>query len=186
MGDIHPVDILIYMINFFVTFLLLYLLLYKPVSKFLSGRRERIADSLRDAEEARKQAEGILLEAKAELASTGEKSAQLAHETIESAADAAEKIMDNAQEKAAAILVRAREQMEEERQMALERAFTDLVSFTGSLASRVLTREVNIEDNRAIVDQFFAENNEAIKRGGRTQVANKPEDTSPAKQEEPL
>lgn len=162
MEDINLVEILIYFINFLVTFLLLYLLLYKPVSRFLGERRERTVNSLKEAEETRKEAELILQEAKAELASTGEKSRQLSHETIENAALAAEKIIDNAEEEAAAMTARAREQMEAERQVALERAFTDLVSFAGGLASSVLAREVSIEDNRAIVDHFFKENNMEI------------------------
>lgn len=162
MEDINLVEILIYMINFLVTFLLLYLLLYKPVSRFLGERRERTVNTLKEAEEARKEADRILQEAKAELASTGEKSRQLSHETIENAALAAEKIIDNAQEEASALIARAREQMEAERQLALERAFSDLVSFAGSLASRVLAREVSIEDNHAIVDHFFKENNMEI------------------------
>jgi len=162
MEDINLVEILIYIINFFVTFLLLYLLLYKPISRFLSERRELTVNSLKEAKETRKEAELILQEAKAELASIGEKSRQLSHETIENTALAAEKIIDNAQEEAAAMIVRAREQMEVERQMAMEHAFTDLVSFAGSLASRVLAREVSIDDNSEIVEQFFKENNMEI------------------------
>lgn len=178
MEDINLVDMLIYMINFLVTFLLLYLLLYKPVSRFLAERRERTVNSLKEAEETRKEAERILQEAKAELASTGEKSRQLSHETIENAALAAEKIMDNAQEEASAMIVRAREQMEMERQVALERAFTDLVSFAGSLASRIIAREVSIEDNWAIVDHFFKEYNIEINGGASAQAENKPEGKS--------
>lgn len=158
MEGINLVDIPIYITNFLVTFLLLYLLLYKPVSRFLGERRERMVNTLREAEDTRKEAELILQEAQAELANTGEKSRQLAHETIENAALAAEKIIDNAQEEASAMIVRAREQMEAERQKAMEHAFTDLISFAGGLASRVLGREVSIEDNRAIVDDFLKEN----------------------------
>lgn len=162
MENINLVEILIYIINFLVTFLVLYLLLYRPVSRFLSERRERTANTLKEAEETRQEAERLLQEAKAELASIGEKSRQLSHETIENAALAAENIIDNAQEEASAIIARAREQMETERQLALEHAFTDLVSFAGGLASRILEREVSIEDNRAIVDYFFKENNMEI------------------------
>lgn len=165
MQDITLVDILIFFINFFVTFLLLYLLLYKPVSKFLGDRRERTLNSLKVAEETRIEAELNLQKAKEELANTGEKARQLSHETIENAALAAEKIMDNAQEKASVMITRSREQMEAERQVALEHAFTDLISFAGVLASRILAREVNIEDNRAIADHFFKENTMEITGG---------------------
>ena len=163
MGDINLVEILIYIINFLVTFLLLYLLLYKPVSKFLGERRDRIANSLAGAVATKNEAEGILREAKAELASTGEKARQLSQEAIENAAFDAERIVDDAEEKASEMIVRAREQMEAERQAALERAYTELVSFAGTLASRILSREITIEDNREIAERFFSERVEAGK-----------------------
>ena len=157
MEGINVIDIPIYIISFFVTFVLLYLLLYKPVSKFLGDRKNRIANALNEAEEMRKEAEVALQEAKAELASTGEKARQLSHETIENAALDAERILDNAQEEAHAMRMRARAKMEAERQAALERAFTELVSLAGGLASRILSREVTIDDNREIVEIFFSE-----------------------------
>lgn len=185
MEDINLVEILIYMINFVVTFFLLYLLLYKPVSRFLGERRERTVNSLKEADKTRKEAEIILQEAQAELASTGEKSRQLSHETIENAALAAEKIIDNAQDEASAMIVRAREQMEAERQVALERAFTDLVFFAGGLASRVLGREVSIEDNWAIVDHFFEENNIEINGGASALAGNESSCKSLEQEEKP-
>jgi len=157
MGDINLVEIPIYIINFLVTFLLLYILLYKPVSKFLGARHDRIANSLAEAEATQNEAEGILREAKDELASTGEKARKLSQEAIENAAFDAERIVDDAEEKASAMIVRAREQMEAERQAAMERAYTELVSFAGILASRILSREITIEDNREIAERFFSE-----------------------------
>ena len=157
MTDINLVEIPIYIINFLVTFVLLYLLLYKPVSKFMGERRERIANSLEETEASKVRAEEFLQEANAELASTGEKARQLSHEAIEKAALEAETILDNAQEEATAMIARAREQMDVERQAAMERAYTELVSLAGELASRILSREVSIDDNRKIVDDFFNE-----------------------------
>jgi ATP synthase, F0 subunit b len=157
MEGINIIDIAIYIFNFLVTFVLLYLLLYKPVSKFLGERKDRIANSLNEADEMRKEAEAALYEAKEELASTGEKARQLSHETIENAALDAERILDNAHDEAHELRMRARAQMEAERQAALERAFTELVSLAGGLASRILSREVSIDDNREIVDNFFSE-----------------------------
>ena len=163
MGDINLVDIPIYIINFCVTLTLLYILLYKPISKFLSDRKERIENSLKDAETVQKEAENILQEAKNELAIAYEKGRQLSHEAIDNAMQDAENIIDNAQEKADETILRAREQMEAERQASLERSFTDIVSFAGGLASRILVREVTIEDNREIVDRFFSEKSEENK-----------------------
>ena len=157
MGDINLVDILIYIINFCVTLTLLYLLLYKPVSKALSDRKERIATALLEAETMRSEAGIVLQEAKAELAGTHEKARQISHEAIDRAMLDAENILSNAQEKASQTVVHARKQMEAERQAALERAYSELVSFAGGLASRILSREITIEDNREIADHFFSE-----------------------------
>jgi len=183
MEDINLVEIPIYIGNFCVTLVLLYLLLYKPVSKFLSSRKERIGNSLKEAETIHKEAETALQEAKAELASTHEKARQISHEAIDNAMLDAENILDNAQEKASETIVRAREQMEAERKAALERAYTELVTFAGGLASRILTREVTIEDNREIVDRFFSETVNQGKSGNESQAENSTE-TEAIKKEE--
>ena len=157
MENINVREIPIYMMNFLVTFALLYLLLYKPVSKFLAARKERIVKSLQEAEATRNEAQGIFEEAKAELAGTAEKARQLSHKAIENAARDADSILDDAQEEAEKIVERAHEQMKAERQAALERAYTELISLSKELSSRVISREVSLEDNREIVECFFRE-----------------------------
>ena len=156
MEGINLVDIPIYIINFCVTMTLLYILLYKPVSKTLSDRRERVTNIFEEAEMKRNEAEIALQEAKAELDSAGEKARQLSHEAIENAMLDAENILDNAQEEASGTVSRAREQMENERQAALEHAYSETVSLAGVMASQVLSREVTIEDNREIAERFFS------------------------------
>ena len=157
MESINFIEIFINIINFMVTFVLLYLLLYKPVSKFLAARRERIANSLKEAEDLQNQAQTIFQQAQDELAGTAEKARQLSHEAIENAARDAEHILDDAEDEAAKMLQRSRERMQAERQAALERAFTELVSMAKEVSSRILSREVNIEDNRKIMEDFFLE-----------------------------
>ena len=171
MENINFGELLIYIINFIITFVLLYLLLYKPVSKFLSARKERITNSLQGAEDTKKEAEALLSEAKAELAGMTEKARQISHEAIESAGMDAERIIDNAQEEASALIGRAREQMAAERKAAMERAFTEMVSLSSDLASRILTREVSIDDNRKIAERFFTEDMERGDGGGTATAA---------------
>ena len=157
MEGINLIDIPIYILNFIVTFAMLYLLLYKPMSKFLQARRERIANTVKEAEEAQKEAEDNLQKSRKELAGTAEKARELTHEAIENAALSAEQVLDKAEEEAAAIIKRTQEQMEAKRQAALERAYTELVSLSGELSTRIILREVTIEDNRKIADRFFSE-----------------------------
>jgi len=153
MEGLNPLDILIHIINFIVTFVLLYLLLYKPVSKFMHKRRESVEQALADAAATR--ADAYLAEAKAELAATGEKARRLSHEAIENAALDAERIVDTAQDEADALLQKAREQMRQEKQAAIERAHTEVVGLASDIAARILSREVTLKDNREIAERFF-------------------------------
>ena len=155
MDGLNPLDILIHIINFIVTFVLLYLLLYKPISKFMHKRRERVEQTLAEAAATRAEADKYLAEAKAELAATGEKARQLSHEAIENAAIDAERIVDNAQDEAKAILQKARTQAQQEKQAAIEHAHTEVVSLAGDIAAHILSREVTLEDNQEIVERFF-------------------------------
>jgi len=183
MGDLNIIEILIYLINFCITLTLLYLLLYKPVSKFLGERNDRIANSLKKAETVSQEAEIILQQAKEELASTRENARKLSHETMESAIQDAESILDNAKEKSSKIVSQAREQMEEEKQAALEQSFAEIVSFASGLATRILTREVTIDDNREIVENFFSEKSAHNQAAPETQLEKPVENETIEKEE---
>ena len=155
MEGLTPLDILIHIINFIVTFVLLYLLLYKPLSRFMHKRKDGVARTLEEAEATRTEADAYLAQAKAELAATGEKARQLSHEAIENAALDAERILDSAQDEADAILQKARAQVQQEKQAAIERAHTEVVGLAGEIASHILSHSVTLEDNREIAERFF-------------------------------
>ena len=182
MGELNFIEILIYLINFAVTFVLLYILLYNPVSKFMGERRERIENSLSQAEAAAAEAEELLSQARDELAVTSEKAKLLTHEAVDNAAAEAETILDNAHEKAAEIITRGHSRMLAERHAHAERAYTELVLLAGGLASRILTREISIEDNREIADRFFEEAKQQIRdreEAGAENAAAEKEETKP-------
>ena len=68
--DIHPVDIVIHIVNIVVLFVVLRILLYKPVKKFMQAREDRlkaekqeVIDSRAETEELKKQYEEKLADA---------------------------------------------------------------------------------------------------------------------------
>ena len=71
--DIHPVDIVIHIVNIVVLFVVLRILLYKPVKKFMQAREDRlkaekqeVIDSRAETEELKKQYEEKLADAQNE------------------------------------------------------------------------------------------------------------------------
>lgn len=61
--------------------------------------------------------------------------------------------------------------MEAKREAALERAYTELISLAGELSTRILMREVTIDDNREIADIFFREVTESYKEAKEEDMA---------------
>lgn len=61
--------------------------------------------------------------------------------------------------------------MEAKREAALERAYTELISLAGELSTRILMREVTIDDNREIADIFFREVTVSYKEAKEEDIA---------------
>ena len=55
--DIHPVDIVIHIVNIVVLFVVLRILLYKPVKKFMQAREDRLKADKQEVIDSRAETE---------------------------------------------------------------------------------------------------------------------------------
>ncbi len=158
---IDPLDIVIHIINIVVLFILLRVLLYKPVKKFLDARKARVAGELADAERAKSEAEDAKFRAEESLSSVKQTADRAADEIIRKANAEAEEIIGAAKREAEDILADAAGKAEETRKKALDDARDELAGLSLAMAEKILSREVNEEDNRRIIDLFL----DAAKKG---------------------
>ena len=158
MMDLHPVDILIYVINIVVLFILLRLILWKPISRFLSARAERVASEIDDAQKARLEAEALGLEYADSLAGIEAKGRDMMRESQVNAAKEAEEILTEAREKASAMIVDARERIAEEKDHAIDDAHREIARLATDLAELILKREVVPSDSMSAAEDFFQQN----------------------------
>ena len=152
------------LINFAILLYLLKRILFKPALAYLDRRREQIA--------AQMEAARVSEEKAAQLAAQRQESLHTALEqnrrTVEEAKHRAEEIVaqakEDAKQEADRILAEARRQIEQERaQMGqeLRRAYAEIAVLG---ASRILDREVRLEDHRKLLDELIAEiDDEALK-----------------------
>ena len=155
--DLHPADILIYIINIAVLFILLRLILWKPVGRFLSERSARVRSELENAEKTRLEAEALKREYTENLESIEALQRDMMRESQIKAAEEAGEILDEAREKAKAMIAEARERIAEEKERAVENARLEMSQLATGMAARILKREVLPDDNMSAAEDFFRE-----------------------------
>ena len=153
--DIHPVDILIYVINIAVLFMLLRWILWKPVGRFLSARTARVRAELDKAEKARLEADALKKEYEEGLAGIEAKGRDMMRESQIKASEEAEEILNEARENAKAMIAEARERIAEEKDRAIENAHREVAQLATDMAARILKREVVPDDSMSAVNDFF-------------------------------
>ncbi len=155
MLDIDPLSIGLHVLNVVVMFVVLKLLVYKPILKFMKAREHSFSDKV-DALDGR---EKQLLQQKEQyehmLAEAHNEAAELITKSNEMARDHAREILDNAKEHARDLVVRAKKEIEVEKAQARQDMRTQIAEMSIQIAEKVLAREISLEDNHKIIDEFF-------------------------------
>jgi len=149
--------LIFHLVNFAILLLLLKVLLFKPALEYLDRRRETIHARM---ESARKDQEAATQLA-AEREETLDRARAQTVEIVEDARRRAEAVIaeakDEARSEAARILEEGKRQLEQERDRMvaeLRDAYADIAVLG---ATRVLDREVRIEDHRQLLEQLLDE-----------------------------
>jgi F-type H+-transporting ATPase subunit b len=144
-------------LNFLVFAILLYLLFGRSVSQMLQQRRERIAQGLEDAEQARQDREraeadrlATLKEARREAKEILDRSQRLAQETRDADIAATKAELERLREQAAS-------EIESEKQRALADIRGEVADLALAAAGKVLGEEMTGERQRRLVEDYLRE-----------------------------
>ena len=144
-------QILISLVNLFLLFLIIKRFLFKPAKKILDERQRQLDDQYAAAQSAelkanedRKAWENKLSQADAIL-----------QNATENAKYRGEKLIAEAKEHADGIVRAAQNEAELERQKAADGIKREIVEVSGALTEKMLEREINTEDHRALIDSFI-------------------------------
>jgi F-type H+-transporting ATPase subunit b len=154
--DLSWTQILAYVINIVILFLFLRWLLYKPVRKFLAEREQRFVQRREDLEAREGDAEALRKKYEQALADAHEESSRIMQESRIQANRRAEEILEEARRQSKDLIDRARAEIQEERRVSRQAMREEVALLAIDIASRVLEREVTLEDNRAIVEKFLS------------------------------
>ncbi len=149
--------ILISLINLVIIFLILKKFLFKPVTRVVSQREEMIASQMKDAEDAKREAEESRDAYAAQLAAAEEDATEVIRRATVSANLTSEEILEDARRRAATLLRKADEDIAQERKRAISEIKNEVSDISMTIAETVVGREINEEDHRALIDTFIRE-----------------------------
>ena len=148
-------QILISLANLTILFLLLKKFLYKPVTKMLEERRAQIDKDYSDAESAKQSAEAKDAELTERLSSAKAEAEGIVKEAADTAKLRGDKIVEDARATANGIIRQAELDAELERKRVGETIKEQIVDVSTALAEKMLEREVNADDHKALIDDFI-------------------------------
>ena len=150
-------NVLISLCNLVLLFWLVKKFLFKPVMKVLEQRQKEIDDRYAQADQANAEAQRSRQDWEEKLAGADAQADAILKTATENANRRGDKLVAQAQERADSIIRTAQTEAELERQKAADGIKQEIVEVSGVLAQKLLEREVNPQDHRALIDSFIEE-----------------------------
>jgi F-type H+-transporting ATPase subunit b len=144
-------------LNFAIVLFVLQRYAYRPVLKLLEERRERIAESLRKAEEIDKLFAEAEARRKAIVSEANERASRIVEEAQKAAQEQGERYLQEALRQSQEILARAQELARREREETLAEVRRHVVRLVVELTSKVSGKVLTPEDHRRLQEETLAE-----------------------------
>ena len=157
-------SLIIFLVNFLILLGILYLFAYKPILRIMDQRSERIRESLEAAERAREDADRSQADTQRQLAEARAEGQKL----IDQARELADKYRTDEQEKARqeaeAFVARAREDIQRERDAAVQEVRSHFADLAISTAEKVIERSLDRDAHGDLIARVLEEG-ETLRRG---------------------
>ena len=161
---LHIPSLIVYLVNFLILMALLYFVGYKRILSVLDQRSERIKASLDESEKAKKQAEVAQEEMRKQLEQSRQGSAQVMEQARQMAEKFREEEMAKARAESEAFLQRARQQIQQERDAAVEELRARFADLAITAAERVVGRSLDKNAHKELIDGVLRDSTQ-VRRG---------------------
>ena len=152
---IDPWTALFTFCNMMITFAVLKKFLFKPVKKMIDDRQQEIDTMYADADAAKQKAADLEKEYADHLQSIKDERDAMLREATARAQKREEEIVNEANQKAAEIKARAEENIERDKQRAVNDIKDEISDIVIMAASKVVEKEISAKDNEAIIADFL-------------------------------
>ncbi|MBR2499739.1 MAG: F0F1 ATP synthase subunit B [Clostridia bacterium] len=148
-------QIIIALLNLLLLFLIIKFFLFKPVKKMLAKRQQTIDEQYKLAQDAELKAQENKALWEERLNNAQSEADDMISKASETASKKSDKIIEEAKEKADYILRQAELNADLERKKAEDDIKREIVDVSTVLTEKLLSREINEEDHRSLIDSFI-------------------------------
>ncbi|MBO5525306.1 MAG: F0F1 ATP synthase subunit B [Clostridia bacterium] len=150
-------QIIISLCNLALLYVILRKFLYRPVKKMMTERQKKIDRQYADAEQAQEAANADKRKWEEKLSSADAEKKVILDNAILRAEQVGDGIVSEAERKADMIVEQAKREAEAEKAKAQDEVKTKIVELSSILSEKMLQREINADDHRALIDEFIEE-----------------------------
>ena len=148
-------QILISLANLVILFFIIKRFLFKPIIAMMNKRQSEIDDRYKVAENAVNEAQENKKLWEDKMSSANTEADTIIRDAASTAKIRSEAIVNEAQEKAENIIRVAKSEAELELKKAADGIKHEIVEVSGELAEKMLEREINKDDHKALIDSFI-------------------------------
>ena len=148
-------NILIALANLALVFWIVKKFLFGPVKRLMSERQADIDHQYAAAAEAQRVADESRDAWESKLKGADDEAARIIKDASDTAKYRAEQILRDADEQSDGMIRRAKSEAELERKRAEDGMRREIVGVSTAIAEKMLEREVNEKDHRALIDDFI-------------------------------
>lgn len=141
-------------VNFLVLVFLLRFFLYKPIVNMLIKRKDKIAQGLKDAEQAKEQLEQASAKSKQALTEASLESEKIIKTAKKEMVEQTQAEIKKAQKKAEEILASSRKQAALEQAKIVEKAKREITDLALTISEKVIGEQINKDDIKKVSEKI--------------------------------
>jgi len=150
-------DMLFILVSFIVLALLVKHFAWGPVTKMMDARSEKITGDLDYADQERSRAEKLAKEREDALKNSRAEAVEIVNKAKESGETQKKSIVSDAHSEAEELRQRAKSDAAKAREDAMSGAQNDIANLSLEIASKVISKELNADDQKSLIDSYIKE-----------------------------
>jgi F-type H+-transporting ATPase subunit b len=144
-------------INFVLLLGLLYLVAYKPIMRMFDERSRKVKESMEQTEYIKEKAAQVEEESKKRIEEASKEGQEVVARAVRTGEEARQKAQQEAKQDAEALIVRARMEIQRERDETIDELRKQVADLTILAAGKVIERSLDKEEHRQLIDTVLEE-----------------------------
>ena len=142
-------------VSFIILLVLLRVFAYKPIMKMMDERSKRIKDSLEQAEAVKQQSARAEEELKKQIELASREGQDRIARAIKAGEEVKQKAAEDARKEAQMLFTRARQEIRQERDEAIDGVRREFADLTVLAAGKVIEKSLDKADHRELIDKVL-------------------------------